>query len=180
MDTIHVANEIIESQKVRSDLLKWKIIAIAALSTVGFGISTNFEKAELALCTIPFVMAYIDALCLHIVLRIKAIGQWHQTEKAKELENDNECVYMRSYEEFTQKVEGCGAFNLEKWTIFYSSLLVNLILALLPLADTFASTRPSLFVYKYPVVISGGLGLTLTIVLKCYVNFKIKRIKKLN
>jgi hypothetical protein len=128
MSAIHLANEIVESQKVRSDLLKWKIVAIAALSTIGFGISTSFTKAELVLCAIPFIAAYIDALCFHINLRIYSIGQWHKTTKAQELERDKEYTYMKAYEEYTNIAWRCGAFSLEKWTIYYSSITLNIIL----------------------------------------------------
>ncbi len=34
-------NEIIEAQKIRSDLLKWKIIVVAALGATGLGLSTR-------------------------------------------------------------------------------------------------------------------------------------------
>lgn len=164
MSTIHIGSEIIESQRVRSDLLKWKIITIAVIASVGLGISSKYLKFELALCIIPFVMVYIDALCLHINLRIFSIAKWHKTEKAKELINNSEFVYMQEYELFINKAYEVGAFKLEQWTIFYSSLVINFVLIAVPCLDL----KGNIFKFKYPILISGFIGLLITIALNVY------------
>ena len=176
MDTIHLATEVTESQKVRSDLLKWKIIAIAFISLVGLGISSDYTKSEMALCIIPFVMAYIDALCIHLNLRIFSISKWHTTEKAKELENSHEFMYMQEYENFIGYAYKAGAFSLEKWTIFYSSLFINVALIIFPFIDM-ANNSSSL---TYALVTCGVLGLILTIALDKYMRSTKDNIQKIN
>ncbi|OGD69619.1 hypothetical protein A3E89_01940 [Candidatus Campbellbacteria bacterium RIFCSPHIGHO2_12_FULL_35_10] len=69
--------EIIESQKARIDLLKYKLIAIAALGSIGLGLGSNRpENAPLILALIPLVCLYVDLLCYHNTMRILVIGQF--------------------------------------------------------------------------------------------------------
>ncbi len=161
MATIHLANEIIESQKVRSDLLKWKIISVATIASIGLGISSNHDKFELAICVIPFVMAYIDVLCTHINLRIYTISRWHKTNKESV---SVEAKYMQEYEKFTEKARGAGAYNLEGWTIQYSSFLVNLLL----ISVAFAGYKEDIFNYKYYILTSGFIGIIIAILIEIY------------
>lgn len=175
MDTIHLASEITESQKVRSDLLKWKVIAVALIASVGLGISSKYLQFELALCVIPFVMSYIDALCIHINLRIFSIAKWHRTDKAEELEDNSEFIYMQEYEKFTVEAFNAGAFNLEKWTIFYSSLVVNLVVVLTPLFGLKSEAEN----INYWLVASGLAGLFFTIVLNEYMLITKKKIESI-
>ncbi len=56
--------EIVESEKVRIDLLKYKLITIATLSAVGLGLSEKIDLARVliepvyVLCIIPFVCIF--------------------------------------------------------------------------------------------------------------------------
>ena len=60
--------EIVEAQKGRTDLLKWKLILVAALGALGLGINGFSKDAkpalslDLALCLIPLVCVYVDLL----------------------------------------------------------------------------------------------------------------------
>ena len=122
-------DEIVESQKVRSDLLKWKIILVAALGGTGFGITggTNSTKyADLVLCCIPFVCVYIDMLCRHLSLRIYAIGYFRKNWKAGESGED------KDYETFTDTIRNKHAFALESAAVVLSSAAFCLSLAFLP------------------------------------------------
>src|SRR5262245_60129108 len=77
-------DEIIEAQKVRSELLKWKVLAVAALGATGLGLSEKESRpqADLVLCCIPFVCAYIDVLCRNLSLRIRVVSQfWRRGER---------------------------------------------------------------------------------------------------
>lgn len=175
MSGSHLRTEIIESQKVRSDLMKWKIIAIAVIGSIGFGVSKTNNTFELALCIIPFVMAYIDALCLHITLRILSISKWHQSEPAKELENNDEFIYMGEYEKYAKLAWKAGAFNLDKWTVFFSSLVINLALITAPLFDE----ENKLFQFGNYIILCGAIGLAVTIFLRLYVNRTKKKIENI-
>ena len=72
----NLRQQVIESQKSRSDFLKWKLILIAALGSAGLGLGGDnyFNKTYMILCLIPLVCVYVDALCIHLNLRIKIIG----------------------------------------------------------------------------------------------------------
>lgn len=70
-------SEILESEKARIDLLKYKLLAVAALGAVG--ISVNKEAVldpQLVLLIMPIVCLYIDSLCWHNSLRILIIGHF--------------------------------------------------------------------------------------------------------
>ena len=59
-------NEIIESQKARTDLMKWKFILVSGLGAAGLGFTGKSDDSTiehvtiLVLCCIPFVCAYVD------------------------------------------------------------------------------------------------------------------------
>lgn len=174
MSAIHISNEIIESQKARSELLKWKIIVVSILATAGLGVSKDIEKLELAFCIIPLVCAYVDALCLHLNLRIFTIGKWHSLELGKDL--DDEYTYMKYYEKFTDHAYQCGAYRLEKWTILYSSLLINAIIAIAPFLKI-----AELAITNRGVVSSfGAFGLLLTLLLNRYLRITKNSIDSLS
>lgn len=170
MSAIHISQEVIESQKSRSELLKWKIIVVSILATVGLGVSKDIEKMELAFCLIPLVCAYVDALCLHLNLRIFSIGKWHTLEIGKDLNKDFE--YMKHYEEFIKRAYECGAYRLEKLTILISSLVINFIVAVVP----HLSIAELEIVNKTIVSSFGVFGLIVTIALNIYLRRTKKRI----
>ena len=68
MDSLRA--QITESQKVRSDLMKWKLLIIAGIGTAGLGFDNfKFPDAHMVLCLIPLVAVYVDALCAHLSLQ---------------------------------------------------------------------------------------------------------------
>ena len=88
---MELRTEIIEAQKTRSDLFKWKIILVATLgaAALGFGQKEGAPAGPAALpqqriandyliCIIPFVCLYVDILCSHINLRMLVIGHYLQ------------------------------------------------------------------------------------------------------
>src|SRR4051794_10676267 len=72
--------EIIESQKTQAEFIKWKLIAVGAITSISLGLtgspaaSTDRNGLRLLLCGIPLVCAYVDFVSLHIMMRIVAIG----------------------------------------------------------------------------------------------------------
>ena len=78
-------DEIIESQKARADLFKWKIIPAAAIRAAALGAADPLggsaragqdemvTKREYLLCLAPLVCVYTDILCAHMNLLIRII-----------------------------------------------------------------------------------------------------------
>ena len=89
----NLRQQVIESQKIRSDFLKWKLILIAALGSAGLGLGgiNHFSNTYMILCLIPLVCVYVDALCIHLYLRIKIIGTFiRKYSNVDENESKNE------------------------------------------------------------------------------------------
>jgi len=73
--------EIIESQKSRLDLLKWKIILVAALGAAAFGVSAEKGTGGVPslLALVPLVCLFVDIVCHHTDVRIMFIGSFLRT-----------------------------------------------------------------------------------------------------
>ena len=67
-DLVPLRTEIVECLKARIDLLKYKLLIIAILGSIGLGLSDkiNKENAVIApihlLCIIPFACIFVDSL----------------------------------------------------------------------------------------------------------------------
>jgi hypothetical protein len=74
-------DEILQSEGVRSDLLKWKLALAGILGAAGLGFSgsEDLRHADLVLCAIPPVCVYVDLLCLHLNLKMLVIGTFLRT-----------------------------------------------------------------------------------------------------
>src|ERR1700736_1282309 len=108
---MELRTEIIEAQKARSDLFKWKIILVATLGAVALGLgpppagsaASRFSNDYL-LCIIPFVCLYVDILCSHMNLRMLVIGHYLRLAHLKRKDpNDAE------YEDFAQAARSMKA-----------------------------------------------------------------------
>ncbi len=126
-------DEIIEAQKCRSDMLKWKLVLVAVLGAAGLGLSEKVNAAPLVLCMIPFVCLYVDLLCCNNNVRQILIGSYYNT-----CEQD-------AYECFVGKHR--RAFALEDWALFWSTrvlcALVTLAGVLLVAGALVDSPRPA-------------------------------------
>lgn len=71
-------DDLIEAQKARVDLFKWKLILVAGLGAAASGlVGTNpVRNAGLLLALIPLVSLYVDILCNDLTLRIVVIAKF--------------------------------------------------------------------------------------------------------
>lgn len=74
-------DEIRKSEEARLDFLKYKLIAVATLAAVAFGLGSGNSTSPVldpryTLAVIPFVCVYVDALCYHNNLRIFVIAKY--------------------------------------------------------------------------------------------------------
>ncbi len=108
--------EIIETQKSRSDMLKWKLVLVAALGAAGLGLSEKVKAPPLVLAMIPFVCVYVDLLCCNCNVRAIVIGTYY----SKSCRDPYECFVGRHRH----------AFEMEDWALYWSTRLLCVLVAL--------------------------------------------------
>lgn len=106
---MELRDEIVESQKARCDLLKWKLALVAGLGAVGLGLGDYAPKEpgyshHYVLCLIPLVCVYVDLLAKHMTLRIMVIGCFGG-HLAPEKKGEPESIEAL-YEKFAGKARG--------------------------------------------------------------------------
>jgi hypothetical protein len=161
-------NEIIESEKAGSDLLRSKLIFTGTLAAVALGFSgggsTTQFPAPLVLCGIPLVCVYVDLLCTHLWLRILVIGRYLRDQQKRE-HADKE---VPSYEEYANKDKVRKVLNLEEWTLYWSTIIfsggVIMIGAVLTLLNWDRGTGWLGWLGFLPYLFFGVLGVVLSIV----------------
>jgi len=114
--------EILASEKARSDLLRWKLVICAALGAAGFGMAGTNSNPHLGLLTlIPIACVYIDLLCTNINLRIILIGRFFAGKDD-------------AYELFVGRHR--VVFCLEDWALYGSTYVISGLLILLAIIST--------------------------------------------
>jgi hypothetical protein len=148
-------HEILEAQKARSDLLKWKVVLVAALGTVGLGLNPGGHPHRLLLVGVPFVCGYVDLLCHHLNLRIQLIASF--IRECPEANITETGLILKRYEDF---VAGMGdrPFSLETWALRQSSLLLSAAVSLYALSAR--SNEPSSTTLA--LSLAGVFGIALT------------------
>ena len=114
-------DEIIESEKARTDLMKWKLILVAAIGAAGLGIGSNEHPCVhrgILLAFIPFVCLYVDAVCFHNEIRIMAISRFlrFQNDNLIEKQYENYCVQHRD------------RFSLETFALLVTTLVLSALI----------------------------------------------------
>jgi hypothetical protein len=174
---MELRTEIIEAQKARSDLFKWKIILVATLGAVALGLGPKDILPPTAsapprflndylLCIIPFVCLYVDILCSHMNLRMLVIGHYLRLAHLKKGEpNDAE------YEDFAQaaramkavpwhraaRQKDLSAYALEDLVQNYSTVVFCLLVCLWGIVAWYKEWAAPL-----PFIITGLAGMAAT------------------
>jgi hypothetical protein len=173
--------EILESEKVRSDLLKWKLALAGVLGAAGLGFSgsENLRHADLVLCAIPPVCVYVDLLSLHLNLKMLVIGTF-----LRQLPSGGSADEVRRYEAFVdgearqlaigpprflrwirvpdparrmllgKDRDSPSAFDLEDWALSFSTIALSVALVVY----AFFNEWP----FWLPFALSGVSGLVTT------------------
>jgi len=138
-DRQQLRNEIMESQKIRSDLLKWKLLLVAVLGASGLGLVNKIEKNSFSfyiLCCIPFVCLYVDLLCKHLNLRMIIICKYFRLKnKIHKQEYENFVDALRKFDgkKLKAKVKEekqINVFALEDMALEWATLLLSFFLFL--------------------------------------------------
>ena len=114
-------DEILEAQKMRADLIKWKLVLVAGLSAAGLGLHDAQRKVALLLCLIPFVCVYVDIVARHLNLRIHVIAEYLRRQTG---DPDS------AYEVFAGLMAKKNVFTLETGVLWYSTLFLSLMVIL--------------------------------------------------
>jgi hypothetical protein len=121
-------DEIVESQKTRTDLIKWKLVLVAAIGA--FALDSNRPQPNTILLTlIPFVCLYVDAVCFHNDIRIMAIGRFLRTQVSVV---DEETL---AYERYCS--DNRASFNLEAIALQGATLALSFLVLLLGLSGLY-------------------------------------------
>jgi hypothetical protein len=167
-------NEIVEAEKGRIDLLKWKLILIAGIGTIGLGlgsaekITNPILPPHLLLCFIPLVCVYVDSLCQSLQTRILVISEFFQHYQYRT--SDDKMTHFHEYERFCNEVR--PEFHLEDWAQQGSTIGFSLvILALATTLEPLATVKGAFFMFC-------AIGIVLTIFLEILQRRKHKNIKK--
>jgi hypothetical protein len=177
--------EILQAERVRSDLLKWKLALVGALGAAGLGFagSDGPAGAVLVLCLVPLVCLYVDLLCSHLSLRILVIGSFIQTRLPDE---GGEEALLAAYEEHASRARklprACplpavwfdravgrlrrstwrqpSAFDLEDWALSWSTGTLSLF----ALAYAIVWMTERCVIFGLAFLLSGAIGITVTVV----------------
>lgn len=155
----YLYNEIRESQKFRFELLKWKLFVVAAISSVGFGMTDKLNASYFVLCLIPFACLYIDMIHRHLVLRGKVNGEY--------LSQIGESLsFEKVFRELSKNV--FGSFALESFVVVFSSVLFSISVAII-----------GFYVPNgIPLIICGSIGVLSAFAIEFFYQSKRKKIEK--
>ena len=119
-------DEIIESQKARTELMKWKLILVAAIGGASLGIGSELPPERNPpyglLGLIPWFCLYVDAICIHIELRIMAIGRFIRLGGNGSVPADS---IARKYEEYCAASR--PAFSLEGFALTVTTVAISVL-----------------------------------------------------
>ena len=177
--------EILESEKARMDFLKYKLLAIAALGSIGLGLGSEtggstFEHIYI-LGIIPLVCLYVDLLCHHNTLRILVIGQYFANKG---------CPYEKFISQANKtlrKIKPCSKagyfFELEDWALEISTLLLSCFILIFGIVMFLFRLANGYDYLMLTLIIPGLLGMSLAAVswkrFKDRKNYLIKVAKEL-
>lgn len=158
--------EILESQKARSDLLKWKLVLVAGLSAVGLGFNTGGRSHPVVLVAIPLVCLYVDLLCRHQNLRIQLIAEFTREccGEGGIGARDDTSLFFHRYECYVPA--RAAAFVLEDAALEFSTMAISAAVTLYGLGGHVARMASDADpVVGVVLAVSGALGLVGSVVI---------------
>lgn len=163
-------DEIIESEKARTDLMKWKLILVAAIGAAGLGLGSNASpngNPVVLLALIPFVCLYVDAICSHNEIRIMTIAQFLRTRDENSVE--------RKYEEYCTGHR--WQFSLEGFALVVTTVGLSVLVLFIGWNTDLQGLIPSApkagdVAWKV-LVWAGCAGAVASLVFYCFYRYKI-------
>jgi len=161
--------ELIETQKTRTALIKWKLILVSVLGATGLGFmeSNSQINAELLLCLVPLVCAYVDMQYENLSFRIMAIATflrevWTPPANTSEMQDYEKFVEI-TRKKIRNRYPILGRHSLQGWLMRGSSILFYILLILYA-GISLVSSRPKIRMWSIlPLLIAGGSGVAFTL-----------------
>ncbi len=102
MDTLK--KELLQAQKTRDDLMKWKLGVVSAVSAAALGFTgrSTGNHSSLALCVIPLACCYVDLLCRNLSIRTKLLSAF-MSEESKNLVVTADELFEAFYQDFDRR-----------------------------------------------------------------------------
>ncbi len=143
--------EIVEAQRSRTDLMKYKLVVTAALGAVALGVgpAAGTRQVPYVVGIIPLVCLYVDAVCHHNDIRIMVIGRYLRSEG------------LHGYETLAQELR--EKFNLERVALEWSSLAISIGLVAFGMLYGALSRAPVDRTLVWITMVSGTMGGILTL-----------------
>ena len=135
METLR--EELRDSQQVRTELIKWKLLLVSVLAATGLGLTDSpaVPYIQLVLCCIPFVCAYVDLLLYHETIKVHVISEFMRSKASSFADETNKS--LSEYEQFSWKLRELSdergrkfsAFDLEPYVISWASIIFSIAVA---------------------------------------------------
>lgn len=148
--------EVVEAQKARTDLMKYKLVVTAILGAVAIGVgpAAGAERVPYVVGMIPAVALYVDAVCNHNDIRMMVIGRYLRSSDSPYRGYEEVAHHMRRY------------FNIERVALDLSSLALGLSITILGVAGAVSNWRSGDRVLYGIELMSGILGIIATSALR--------------
>jgi hypothetical protein len=150
-------SEIVHAQQMGSDFLKWKLIGAASVASLGLGFgmpsSMALSDANLLICLIPLICAYVDLARLDLVARVVTVARFLSI---------NGDPYEQFVNELREPRSKRNPFRFAPIAVHLSSVVMNVLICGAGACGLFRNCtdlRPWLF------FISGLIGVCTTVVL---------------
>lgn len=110
-------DEIMALHAAQRDLVRWKLIGVGVLASIALGLSSSAKPIGMAICLVPFFVAYCDLLCREYDLRVAVISAFFRNNA----QDQSEDVFVE-YEQFI-KSQDIGRLNL--WIFGHASIVFS-------------------------------------------------------
>jgi hypothetical protein len=143
----------------QSELLRWKLVLVAAAGAADLGLNTTTTRpfAPVLLCAIPLICAYVDLVYCHLTLRVYFLGTFLRYYR------DAPAGYrmLEAYVWAVSQPTRIHAFAFELWAVSGSTVVLSTVLLVFGLCvrawgGLFGLTAPP---RSWPLYVgSGALG----------------------
>lgn len=152
--------ELLQSQKTRDGMMKWKLVLVSAIgaAALGFSQKSPVPHADLALCLIPFACAYVDLLCRNLSIRTKLISRFLSFESERSADSP-EARFEAFYAHF-DKARRHDA--LEGLALVYSTVALSLAIVPVGIVSHFDGAPTCENLTQWPSLLfltAGAMGL---------------------